>query len=149
MSEMGELKLEVGAFGDAVKKLHRKLIEYGLAIPSSEVNRAFFGPGTRDAVIQCQRTHGLPATGIVDERTNAIFGAAPKSDSFQPQSSAPVVPPRTAVPSSAPQEIFGREIADMFAQARAAASEWTTRDVTVNGKGVHVQYPFPSPTDWR
>jgi peptidoglycan hydrolase-like protein with peptidoglycan-binding domain len=75
---MAKLQLAVGSFGEEVKKLHRKLIEEGLEIRSSEVARAFFGPGTRYAVIQWQRNHGLPASGIVDERTNATLETAPK-----------------------------------------------------------------------
>jgi|SRR5271166_5778910 len=75
---MAKLRLAVGSFGELVKKLHRKLIEHGVEIPSSEVDRAFFGPATRYAVIQWQRNHGLPASGIVDERTNATLETAPK-----------------------------------------------------------------------
>jgi glycosidase len=161
--------LKVGSFGDEVRNLHRRLARHGLEIPSSEIDRGFFGPGTRNAVAQWQRNHGLPATGMADERTNVTLDAAPDSSPFQPpktvpspgmgaavrsaspspKGSAPGVPPRTAMPQAGPIDIFGREIADMFAQARAAASEWTTRDVTVNGKVVRVQYPFPSPSDWR
>src|SRR5260370_12565543 len=162
-------KLEVGAFGDEVRDLHRKLTKHGFEIPSSEIDRGFFGPGTRDAVVQWQRNHRLPVTGIFDERTNATLDAAPDSSpvqpskpgpssvsgakaplgSFPPQGPGSLVPSRTAMPQGGPTEIFGREIADMFAQARAAASKWTTRDVTVNGEVVHVQYPFASPSDWR
>ena len=75
---MAKLQLAVGLFGEEVKKLHRKLIEHGLEIPSSEVARAFFGPGTRYAVIQWQRNHGLPGSGIVDEQINATLETAPK-----------------------------------------------------------------------
>lgn len=75
---MARLQLSVGLFGEEVKKLHRRLIERGVEIPSSELNRAFFGPATRYAVIQWQRNHGLPASGIVDERTNATLETPPK-----------------------------------------------------------------------
>jgi glycosidase len=143
---MAKRQLSVGAFGDEVKNLHRNLLKNGLAIPSGEVDRGFFGPGTRDAVIQWQRTHSVPATGIVDERTGATLEAAPESGSVQPQSSAPVGPPRTMSPE---EGIFAREISKTLAQARDAAGESVTKDVIVNGAVVPVRYPFPSPTDWR
>src|SRR5258708_31238351 len=146
---MPKLKLEVGSFGEEVKDLHRNLAKHGFAFPSGEVNRAFFGPFTRDAVIQWQRNHGFPVSGIVDERTNARLEAAPQSVSFQPQSYSPIAPPLPAAPGAAPTGIFAREISEMFAQARDAAGETTTNDVIVNGTVVPVRYPFPSPTDWR
>jgi glycosidase len=146
---MAKLRLAVGSFGEEVKNLHRKLIKHGLGIPSSEVDRSFFGPATRDAILQWQRTHGLPLTAIVDERTDATLEAAPQSGRVQPESSALVGPPLTAVRGSTPKGIFAREISEMFAQVRDAAGKGTTQDVTVNGTVVPVRYPFPSPTDWR
>ena len=146
---MPKLKLEVGSLGEEVKNLHRSLAKQGFAIPSSELNRAFFGPLTRDAVIQWQRTHGLPTTGIVDERIKAALEDAPQPSSVQPQRVGPVAPPLTTVSGARPKGIFAREISRMFAQARDAAGKRTTRDVTVNGTVVPVRYPFPSPTDWR
>jgi glycosidase len=146
---MAKLKLEVGTFGDEVENLHRNLAKHGLQVPSSEVTRAFFGPSTRDAVIQWQRTQGLPTTGIVDERTAATLEAAPQSGFVQPQRAGPVAPSGTTAPVAAAKDIFAREIGETFAQARDAASKSTTRNVTVNGTVVPVRYPFPSPTDWR
>jgi glycosidase len=166
---MARLNLEVGAFGGEVENLHRNLAKYGSVIPSSEVNRSFFGPGTRDAVIRWQRNCGLPVTGIVDERTNAALEAAQGSDPIQPvetgpspglgtaarsvslplQGSGQAVLLRTAVPSTGPSDIFAPEITKAFAQARDAASKRTTKDVTVHGTVVPVRYPFPSPTDWQ
>ena len=144
---MPKLKLEVGSFGEDVKNLHRKLAKQGFAIPSSEVDRAFFGPGTRDAVFQWQRGHGLPGTGIVDERRRARSGASIR---FHPTTRlGPIAPPRTAVRDGPSNGIFTREISEAFAQARDAAGQATTRKVIVNGTTVPVPYPFPSPTDWR
>jgi peptidoglycan hydrolase-like protein with peptidoglycan-binding domain len=77
---MANLQLSVGSFGEEVKKLHRNLIEHGAEIPSSELDRGFFGPATRYAVIQWQRNHGLPMSGIVDERINATLATAPKRE---------------------------------------------------------------------
>jgi glycosidase len=145
---MAKLNLKVGAFGEQVKNLHRNLSKHGLRIPSSEVSRTFFGPGTRDAVVRWQRAHGLPVTGIVDEVTNATLETAPQPASIQPQGPGPVAPPPAALDT--PDEgIFAREIRQTFARARDAASKSATRNVTVNGTVVPVQYPFPSPIDWR
>lgn len=145
---MANLPLAVGSFGEEVKNLHGKLTKHGLGIPSSEVDRSFFGPATRYAVLEWQRTQGLPATGIVDERTNTTLEAAPQSGAFQPQP-GPVGPPGTRAPGAAATEIFSREISQTFAQARDAAGQTKTKDVIVNGTVVPVRYPFPSPTDWR
>jgi glycosidase len=165
---MRKRKLDVGSLGEHVKDLHRKLVKHGFGIPSRELDRVFFGPGTRSAIVQCQRNLGLPITGIVDELTNAKLEAAPQSSPIQsartgpppgldavarsapfpPRNSGSIAPPGTAIPHT-PTEIFAREIAHMLAQARAAASKRTTRNVTVNGTVAPVRYPFPSPTDWR
>ncbi len=145
---MAKLQLAVGSFGGEVEDLHRKLIKHGLRIPSSELDRAFFGPATRNAVLEWQRSHGLAVTGIVDEQTNATLDAAPPSPGFQPQDSGPVTPPPPAL-DTADEGIFGREIKQTFAQARDAASKSATRNVIVNGTVIPVRYPFPSPTDWR
>jgi glycosidase len=146
---MAKLELAVGMFGEEVRRLHRELIEHGLAIPSNEVDRAFFGPATRYAILEWQQSHGLPATGIVDEQTNATLEVPPQSLPLQPQSPGPLDAARTAVTRSAPTDIFDREISRSFAQARDAANKGKTRDVTVNGRVVPVRYPFLSPIDWR
>jgi hypothetical protein len=146
---MAKLQLVVGAFGDEVKNLHRNLLNCGLAVPSSELERAFFGPSTRNAVMQWQRTHGLPATGIVDEQTKATLETAPQPTPVQTQGPAPVAPPRTVSLDTADEGIFGPEIKQTFFQARDAAAKQTTRNVTVNGTVVPVPYPFLSPIDWR
>jgi hypothetical protein len=111
---MTKLQLAVGAFGEEVKDLHRNLAKHGLAIPSSEVTRAFFGPGTRDAVMRWQRTHGLPSTGIINERTNATLETAPQPASVQTQGRGAVAPPPAAL-DTADEGIFGREIKQTFA----------------------------------
>jgi glycosidase len=154
---MGKLKLEVGAFGEEVKDLHRNLAKHGFTIPSSELDRAFFGPGTRYAVIQLQRSHGLSATGIVDERTATTLEAMPRSGPDRPAGTDASlgfgrrrgVSAGASASSTAPSDIFAPEISQAFAQAREAAAKGTTRAVSVNGTVVPVRYPFPSPTDWR
>ena len=111
---MAKLELAVGSFAEEVKNLHRKLIEHGLGIPRSEVDRAFFGPATRYAVLEWQRKHRLAVTGIVDERTSATLEAAPPSASFQSQGPGAVAPPPAALETTA-EGIFGREFKQTFA----------------------------------
>jgi glycosidase len=146
---MAKLHLAVGAYGEEVRDLHRRLIASGLGIPTSEAERAFFGPATRYAVLEWQQKHRLPVTGIVDERTSATFEAAAHSPSVEPPSPGRLESPRKLVTKSGPTDIFAREISQSFAQARDAASKGKTRDVMVNGKVVPVRYPFQSPIDWR
>jgi glycosidase len=146
---MAKEQLAVGSFGEEVKDLHQKLIKHGLGISAGEIDRAFFGPATRYAVMQWQRAHGLSVTGVVDGRTNAALEASPYSSCLQPQSPGPAAPARTAVPRTDVTDIFAPEIGQTFAQAREAAAIGTTRAVSVNGIVVPVRYPFPSPVDWR
>src|SRR5271170_3277473 len=142
---MAKLHLAVGAYGEEVRDLHRRLIASGLEIPANEAERAFFGPATRYAVLEWQQKHRLPVTGIVDERTGATFEAAAQSPSVGPQSPGRLESPQKLVTQSGPTDIFAREISQSFAQARYAASKGKTRDVMVNGKLVPVRYPFQSP----
>ena len=166
---MKQLPLEIGSFGEEVKELQRNLAKHGFTLPVSELERGFFGPGTRNAVLWLQRVHRLPETGIVDERTKSTLCAGPVSSSSQPagsgrshdlgstlpavstplQSSMPAVTTRTTAIPGAPREIFAPEVRRIFVQARDRARRKTTRDVTVNNRVVPVRYPFPSPTDWR
>jgi len=62
-----DLKLDLS--GDDVRLLHSELAQLGLAVPDAERLRAFFGPGTRDAVINFQTAKRLPITGVVDAAT--------------------------------------------------------------------------------
>ena len=61
--------LSVGASGDEVAELHRKLLALGFSISASELDRKFFGPATREVARKCQRESGLKVTGLVDEKT--------------------------------------------------------------------------------
>lgn len=62
--------------GKDVHLLHTKLEQLGYRIPLEEVERAVFGEGTRQAILDFQRTRGLQPTGIVDEHTAQIINAA-------------------------------------------------------------------------
>ena len=111
---MAKLQLAVGSFAEEVKDLHRKLIEHGLVLPRSEVDRAFFGPATRYAVLEWQRKHRLAVTGIVDEHTNATLETAPQPASVQTQGLGVVARPPAAL-DTADEGIFGREFKQTFA----------------------------------
>ncbi len=65
--------LSVGAIGDEVADLQDKLREYGFDVPPYEVERRFFGPGTREAVQKCQLEYSLKPTGVLDEATSAAL----------------------------------------------------------------------------
>jgi len=56
---------------------------------------------------------------------------------------------RSAHTIRVPTNIFAPEITQLFAQVRTAASTKTTKEVIVNGTATPVQYPYPSPSDWR
>lgn len=61
--------------GDDVKLLQSELGQLGFKIPDSELQRAFFGPGTYEAVEAFQKQKGLDTTGVVDERAAALINA--------------------------------------------------------------------------
>jgi peptidoglycan hydrolase-like protein with peptidoglycan-binding domain len=66
-------KLTVGDCGDEVTRLHETLQTKGINVSVEEVKRKFFGPATREAVCECQKQHGLEATGEVDKLTAAVL----------------------------------------------------------------------------
>jgi hypothetical protein len=66
---MPDSPLSLGAYGAAVARLHEYLSQQGVKLPASEMDRAFFGPATRQAIQQIQQQNGLPATGQVDDQT--------------------------------------------------------------------------------
>src|SRR5258708_30144778 len=55
--------------GDDVKLLQSELGQLGFKIPDSELQRAFFGPGTFEAVETFQKQKGLGTTGVVEAAT--------------------------------------------------------------------------------
>jgi Tc toxin complex TcA C-terminal TcB-binding domain/Neuraminidase-like domain/Putative peptidoglycan binding domain/Salmonella virulence plasmid 28.1kDa A protein len=72
---MADLPVKLGAYGAAVARLHEFLAQQGVQLPSSELDRAFFGPLTRQAVQQYQRKNGLPPSGEVDAKTALLIEA--------------------------------------------------------------------------
>jgi hypothetical protein len=73
---MADRDLTLGGLGEEVVSLHRRLSALGIAVPDSEVERRFFGPGTQQAVREFQRRNRLPVTGTVDQATAAAIDAA-------------------------------------------------------------------------
>jgi hypothetical protein len=70
--------LRVGAFGEDVSVVHGRLAALGYGVPASEIERRFFGPGTRQAVRAYQEQQGLAPTGEVDDATRTqIENAVP------------------------------------------------------------------------
>jgi hypothetical protein len=67
---------ELGDFGDRVARLHVQLAALGLPLPESELERSYFGPGTRDAVRELQAREGLELTGVLDAATSALLTPA-------------------------------------------------------------------------
>jgi hypothetical protein len=64
--------LRIGSSGEGVIALQDKLIELGFKIPAIQnqgVPKGYFGGQTLSAVIQYQRSKGLPATGFVGPLT--------------------------------------------------------------------------------
>jgi len=68
--------LSIGAFGERVAALQNTLQRLGYVISSSELQRAFFGPVTRQAIQQFQNESGLVVNGSFDQRTAAAMNAA-------------------------------------------------------------------------
>jgi hypothetical protein len=69
---MRQSPLSAGAYGDNVASLQRVLVQGGFQIPDSEVRRKFFGPATREAVLETQAGHELSPTGVVDENLSFL-----------------------------------------------------------------------------
>ena len=87
---MNNPNLTIGTYGSNVSNLQRALSNQGFLPPASEINQAFFGPGTRRAVMAFQASKKLPQTGQVDAQTAALLGAGAKLPTTAP------VPPTTA-----------------------------------------------------
>jgi peptidoglycan hydrolase-like protein with peptidoglycan-binding domain len=72
---MADASLSLGTCGAAVANLQRFLAQQGATLPASEVDRAFFGSATRQAIAQFQQKNSLPITGTIDAKTTAAIAA--------------------------------------------------------------------------
>ena len=70
-------KLSVGDVGDDVATVHKLLESHGFSVPAAEVERTFFGPGTRAALGEFQRTKGISESCEVCEKTAVVLAAVP------------------------------------------------------------------------
>ena len=71
--------LAVGDFGDDVGRLHDRLSRLGVKVSVEERKRRFFGPSTREAVGELQKTHGIDPSCEVCTETAALLGIQPGS----------------------------------------------------------------------
>src|SRR6266567_3289763 len=69
-------RLRVGDSGDIVARLHEVLALQGVEVSPEERKRRFFGPSTREAVREFQRTHYITPSGEVDAHTANAMNAA-------------------------------------------------------------------------
>jgi len=89
--------LSVGAFGDEVRDVHGQLRQHGFDLPAAEVERQFFGPGTREAVSDFQREYGLKTTGVVDVATTVALQGPAVSGAGEPvRTEATSAPPASS-----------------------------------------------------
>jgi hypothetical protein len=94
---MPDAPLSPGAYGAAVARLHEFLRQQGVGLPASEVDRAFFGPLTRQEVQQYQRNNGLPPTGELDANTARLINIVGQNPvPGAPTTSGDVLPAGTA-----------------------------------------------------
>ncbi|MGV3503016.1 MAG: neuraminidase-like domain-containing protein [Adhaeribacter sp.] len=68
--------LSLHSRGEEVRSLHQQLTDLGLALPQAETGEAFFGVGTRDALLQLQATYHLARTGVLDDATRNALAIA-------------------------------------------------------------------------
>jgi peptidoglycan hydrolase-like protein with peptidoglycan-binding domain len=67
--------LSVDTHGEDVRLLQSELRQLGFDISDEEVQQAFFGAGTHEAVVGFQETNRLEPTGVVATGTAALINA--------------------------------------------------------------------------
>src|ERR1700741_389017 len=72
---MSVLNLAAGMYGPEVREVQQQLQLQGYDVSSSEIERSFFGPATRAALLRWQQQHGLPPTGVLDKATRTALAA--------------------------------------------------------------------------
>ena len=139
-------KLTAGAFGDEVRDLQSTLRQRGFDVPAAEVERRFFGPGTREVVTAFQRANGLKVTGVVDAATEAALGGASAAQASKPVATQSTVsrvvePVRLAEPANGQQPRGSRspggaaDYAVRDAEGRVAfyVLLWKRKGITLDG----------------
>lgn len=121
---MSQADLIFGMWGDAVAALQAALQRLRFYIPPAEISGDSFGAATRQAVVQFQIAHRLPATGVADERTVAAIMSAGASAPL-PNSAAVLAKPPAVQPSPPSASLSP-------VSARTEASGITAPSATVN-----------------
>ena len=67
--EKPESTLSIQMKGVKVARHHERLQRRGGTIPQKEIEKHYFGAGTKKAVLGVQTQHGLKTDGVVDEVT--------------------------------------------------------------------------------
>jgi peptidoglycan hydrolase-like protein with peptidoglycan-binding domain len=70
-------KPNIGDFGNEVAHLHQRLALHGVKISAEERKRKFFGPSTREAIGEFQKTHGIDPSCEICDRTAALLSSSP------------------------------------------------------------------------
>jgi hypothetical protein len=72
--------LSAGDVGDDVAAVHKLLDAHGFTVPAAEAERQFFGPGTRTAVADFQRSKGIQETREVGNETEHLLVSQPPAN---------------------------------------------------------------------
>jgi hypothetical protein len=148
---MTDRDLTPGEFGEDVSSLHRRLSALGIAVPDSEVERRFFGPGTQQAVREFQRRQRLlPETGTVDEATAAALDAAHRARPREATEPQPAAEPTRATVPPLPLTRYASRLVDGYVRFgeelwgrswNIAAASWRRAVREVEGSAVAPRPP--------
>jgi len=86
-----DLSIEMN--GEDVRLLQSELLQLGFRISPAEIQRHFFGPVTREVVLEFQHRHGLGTSGVVNERTAVRLNAEVDALHRPPPPPSPDEPP--------------------------------------------------------
>src|SRR5438270_549400 len=96
-------KLKVGDSGDDVARLHETLARHGVEVSPEEQKRRLFGPSTRAAVADVQRSQGIESTGEVNKETaKALVSQPPVSMASETAPATSILHPTETVAAAPP-----------------------------------------------
>jgi peptidoglycan hydrolase-like protein with peptidoglycan-binding domain len=134
---MAEKVIKVGMTGADVSTLHASLSAQGLTLPESETRRGFFGPGTRNAVLEIQKRNQLATTGQVDGATASALLTNPSANASFSASAATLSPGTMA----------GAASVGALAQPSASAAVGAVRAPGVESAATHPPTNIPPSGD--
>jgi acetolactate synthase-1/2/3 large subunit len=140
---MLDAPLSLGAYGAAVARLQEFLGEQRVKLPASELDRAFFGPATRQAVLQFQQQNGLAARGEVDAETASLMNAAIARTSTQ----RPL--PGTSTPSIASDLLIRPLAAPQLPETANPSTTFETLDVLLPDNALSLRSEYEMLTRQR